>query len=109
MGHDAGLLGLLSRHSAALRQSFLKSTVACELRRVESPISRRATEEITVRAPLGDHPAVEDEDLVGVEHGRETMCDDEHGAAAAERRERVTDVRFGFAVEAGRRFVEDED
>lgn len=52
---------------------------------------------------------VETEDLVGLGDGRETVSDDEGGAALCELLERGLDMLFGARVERGSGFVEEND
>lgn len=60
-------------------------------------------------AAFDDLAVFHDEDLVGAADGGEAMGDDEGGAAAHEVGETFLDHGFGFGVEAGGGFVEDED
>ena len=62
-----------------------------------------------VRAALHDLAVLEDENLLGASDRGETVGDDEGGPAAAQGFQPVLDECFTFAVQAGRRFVENED
>ena len=60
-------------------------------------------------ALLDDPARVHDHDLVGVADRRETVRDDEGGAAVTEARHRLLDEHLGARVDVAGRFVEDED
>ena len=54
-------------------------------------------------------PAVEDEDQIGVNDGRQAVRDDEHGSSGEQSVDGFLDESLGLGVERGRRFVEDEN
>src|SRR5688500_12767076 len=60
-------------------------------------------------AALGDPALIEDDDLVGVDHGRQAVGDDDAGAARRDVVQRLLDRRLGAAVEGAGRLVEDQD
>src|SRR5579871_4192849 len=62
-----------------------------------------------VGAALDDASAFDDEDLVGAADGGEAMGNDEGRAAAHEIGQALLDEGFGFGIEAGGGFVEDEN
>src|SRR5260221_8680107 len=66
-------------------------------------------EQRLVTAALGDAPAVEHENLVGMHDGRQAMGDDQRGSAARHRLEIALERPLGMAVERRGRLVEDED
>src|SRR6516165_12644310 len=51
---------------------------------------------------------MEDEDAVGVLNGAEAVGDNERGAAGEQAVERFADHQFGFRIDAGGGFVEDQ-
>src|SRR5581483_2310217 len=66
-------------------------------------------QELAVPAALGDLAAVEHDDLVGVDDGREPVRDHQRGTAAAHLFERALDLLLGARVERTRRLVEQQD
>ena len=62
-----------------------------------------------MRAAFGDPALVEDDDLVGVDDGREAMGDDDRGPARGDALQGLLDRRLGPAVEGAGRLVEDQD
>ena len=60
-------------------------------------------------AALDDDALVEHQDLVGADHRRQAMRDDERGAAARYAFERVLYLAFGEGVERRGRLVEHQD
>src|SRR6185503_10962729 len=76
---------------------------------VELFVAAVGGEELRVRAALDDLAVFEDQDLVRAADGGETVRDDEGRAAAAKCAQAVLDFRLALAVEARRRFIEDED
>src|SRR6202041_476409 len=62
-----------------------------------------------VGAALNDLPLFHDQNLVGSPNGREPMGDDEGGASVHEIRKALLDHLFGFRVEAGSGFVENQN
>src|SRR6476620_9960686 len=62
-----------------------------------------------MRAALHEPSPVEHEDLIGAENGRETMRDDECRTPVPQRVQPFLDQRLALAVQARRRFVEQED
>ena len=60
--------------------------------------------------PSLDHPAVvEDDDLVGVPHGREPVGDGDRGATPGQGVEGLLDGTLGLGVECAGRLVEHQD
>ena len=66
-----------------------------------------AGDQLVVRADLGDAPAVEHGDAVGVADRRQAVGDDDRRAAQQRRLEGGLDVRLVVVVEVARRLVED--
>src|SRR5215467_7980040 len=62
-----------------------------------------------MRAALDDLAVLEHQDLVRALDGRQPVRDHERRAAAAQGAQTVADQRLALAVEARRRFVEDEN
>ena len=54
-------------------------------------------------------PLVEHDDAVGLADRRQTVRDDEGGAALQQLTQRVLDDDLGLRVDVGRRLVQDED
>src|SRR5207253_10328517 len=66
-------------------------------------------EQLLVRAALDDLAVLEHENLVRALNRRQPVGDDERRASLSQRLQAVLDHRLALAVEARRRFVEDED
>ena len=62
-----------------------------------------------MRAAFDDFAGFDDEDLIGAANGGEAVGDDEGGAAAHQVGEALLNQGFGFGIEAGGGFVEDQD
>ena len=60
-------------------------------------------------AALGDPALVENHDLVGIDHGRQAVGDDDAGPALGDVAKGLLDRRLGAAVEGAGRLVEDQD
>ena len=60
-------------------------------------------------AALDDAAGFHHQDLVGFDHGREAVGDDQAGAAFGDFEQLCLDGFFGFGVERGGGFVEDQD
>src|SRR3954468_13069283 len=56
-------------------------------------------EQLGVGAALGDAALVEHDDLIGVDHGRETVGDDDRGAPRGDALQGLLDRALGAAVE----------
>ena len=69
----------------------------------------RPTEQLFVRSSLRDFPVFEDEDLVGVDHRRQPVGDDDGGPVFRDDVERRLDVALRLRVEGRRGFVQQED
>jgi hypothetical protein len=80
-----------------------------ELQFVEPSVRAAEREQFRVTAGFDDAPALDNDDEVCAADGRETVRDDNGGAPAGQIREGFLDEPFGFGVERGGRFVEDED
>ena len=65
--------------------------------------------EVRAAAALDDSSVLEDDDLVDVVNGGETMGDDERSAAVHQFFDRLHDRRFGRWVERRGRLVEEQD
>ncbi len=79
-----------------------------ELELPQRRVEAAAREQLVMRAALAKAPAMQDEDLVRVAHGRESMRDDQHGAAAAQPAESLLHAPLRQAVDRGRRLVEQQ-
>ena len=62
-----------------------------------------------VRSTLNDAPFIHDEDLVGLEDGREAVRDHDGGAPAECNFERPLDGGLGFGIQMRGRLVENDD
>src|ERR1700722_14623605 len=60
-------------------------------------------------AAFDDAAGFDDQNLVGATHGGEAVGDDEGGAAAHQVAQTFLDERFGFGVQAGSGFIENQD
>src|SRR5439155_23465826 len=80
-----------------------------ELPAVHRGVQAVPLEELEVRPALGDDAVVEDEDLVGVLHGRDAVRDDDARALAHHAAQALQDLGFGVRVDRGERVVADED
>ena len=76
---------------------------------VELPVAAAAREQLVVRAALDDLAAFEHQNLIGAANRRQPVRDDERRPAVAQRSQAVLDHRLALAVEARRRFVEQQD
>ena len=76
---------------------------------VQLPVPSVDRQQPGVSAALDDFARLEHEDLIRATDGREAMRDDEGGAPAAQPLEAVLYHRLTFTVEAGRRFVQDQN
>src|SRR5882724_2679107 len=79
------------------------------LQLIELPVNPALGEELLVRSHFADLAFVHDDDLVGALDGRKAVGDDQRGAAFDHAAEGVADAEFGFGVDAGGGFVEDQD
>src|SRR6476660_3367814 len=75
----------------------------------EACVNAATGEKLLVRAPLDTLTMVEHDAVVGVDHGGETMGDDERRALARDPLQRVLDLLLSVAVERRGRLVEHED
>src|SRR6476646_11073084 len=87
----------------------LARLIGLALARPEACINAAAGEKLLVRALLDNLTMVEHDDVVGVDHGGETMGDDERRALARDPLQRVLDLLLSVAVERRGRLVEHED
>ena len=62
-----------------------------------------------MRPLVNNLPASQDRDAVGVADGGETVRDDQRGASLREPQQRFLHEAFGFGVQRGGRFVEDDE
>src|SRR5262245_35191867 len=79
--------------------------LACPQASIETALSQK----LEMRALLDDLAMIEHDDVVGMNHGREPMRDDEAGAVLGHALERVLDLLLGMRVERGGRLVEHQD
>src|SRR5437879_13524781 len=80
-----------------------------ELALVEGVVEALLAQQLRVVALLDDPARVHDHDLVGVADRRETVRDDEGGAAVTEARHRLLDEHRGARGDVAGRSVEAED
>src|ERR1700679_3998770 len=76
---------------------------------VELVVAAVEVVEAGVIAAFDDAAGFDDQNLVGAAHGGEAVGDDEGGAAAHQVAQTFLDERFGFGIEAGGGFVENQD
>jgi hypothetical protein len=81
--------------------------VVDELGAVEVGVQAALLEQRGVGAALEDAAVVDDQDLVGLTHGREPVRDDQAGAALEGGVEGTLDGELGLGVEVRGRLVED--
>ena len=62
-----------------------------------------------MRAALVDDAVLDHENLIGAPDRRQSVGDDERRPSSPQRPQAVLDERFALAVEARRRFIEDQD
>src|SRR5208282_5566316 len=79
------------------------------LARVEVPVAAARRQQFLVPAAFDDAPALDYENLVGAADGGEPVRDDERGAPAHQVAEALLDERLRLRVQAGGRFVQQED
>ena len=77
--------------------------------RGERRVAAAGEDQLLVRADLDDAPAVEDDDLVRVAHGREPVRDRDRRPPLREPVERLLHESLRLVVERARRLVEHED
>src|SRR3989475_427493 len=86
--------------------------LACDafhLERVEPAVDAVERDQLLVATDLRDAPVVDDDDPVGVPHGRQPVRDHEHGPTAHELGQRLLDHELALRVEVRGRLVEDQD
>src|SRR5206468_9574299 len=100
----------VSRRSVAAMGQMLRGRERLELRvaRDERRIAAAGDDELVVRSDLDDAAVIEDDDLVGVAHGREAVRDRDRRASFGEPVERVLHEALRLRVERARRLVEHE-
>src|SRR4051812_48208002 len=76
---------------------------------VQLAVAAALCDQLVVRPSLDDLPGFEDQDLIRALDGRQPVRDDERGASAPQRFQAVLDQCLALAVEARRRFVENQD
>ena len=76
---------------------------------VELEVDAALGEELLVSAHFADLAFVHDDDLVGTLHGRKAVGDDQRCASLDHAVERVAHAEFGFGIDAGSGFVENQD
>ncbi len=91
--------------ASALRPNLLGG-VRGELQFGEARVQAAASDQALMRALLGEPAAVEHQDAVGVDHGRQPMGDDERGAALHDFVERALHQSLAFGIERAGRLVE---
>src|SRR5688572_15609678 len=95
--------------TAAMRSAPLSRAGIAELELVKPAVYTLARHQLVVRAVLGEPPAIEHEDAVGVTNGGEPVRNDERGAPLEQPVHGFLHQRFALAVERAGRFVEDQD
>src|ERR1700687_603308 len=79
------------------------------LARVKIIVASVSRKELGVRAALYDLAMFHHQDLVGTANGGKAVCNDERGASLHQISETLLDHLFGFGVEAGSRFVQNQN
>src|SRR5437879_882590 len=72
-------------------------------------VETTAGEKFVVGASFDDSAGVEHDDSISGPDGRESMGDDEGGAAAFERVQRFQEIAFGLDIQGAGRFVENQN
>lgn len=80
-----------------------------ELRLHQLPVESTGLKQRVVVADVGDPPAIEDDDAVDVDDGRQPMRDDERGRSIIQRAKGIVDERFALRIERAGRFVQHEN
>src|SRR5262245_41315750 len=107
---DPWTLARRSRHPGELFAGVDEAVVLPPiLAIVELPVAAAGRVELRVRAPFDDFAGLEHQNLVGAANRRKSVGDDEGGPAATQRAQRLLNPRLALAVEAGGRFVQDQD
>src|SRR6266852_6249182 len=89
--------------------TFLTDFMQTRLQTMKRRIAPASSDQLVMRTVL-DHPAALDRDQpVGAAHRRETMGDDEDGAAARDLLHVLLNDALAFIVEGAGRLVEDQD
>src|SRR5690606_37025127 len=106
-GLPAPQLGFHTRYRilARVHENVLLETLLAVVERTVQPA---CTQQLAMGAAFDDPAAVEHNDLIGALNRRQAMGDHEGRAAAAELLQTVADQSFALAVQARRRFIEDE-
>ena len=97
-----------SRRKRNVRGSLGRQTFG-ELEPGEARVEPALRHERVMRAFGDDAAVVEDEDAVGLLHGREPVGHDEHRAAVGQPVHRLLHQPFAFGVERGGRLVQQQD
>src|SRR5262249_11740965 len=79
------------------------------LQAMERGIATASLDKIVMAAILHDAARVDGDDPVGVPHGRESMSDDEDGAALGDLLHVLLNHPLALIIERARRLVEDQD
>src|SRR5215217_2214831 len=82
---------------------------AAELGPVQVGVQAAGPQQLGVGALLDDAAALDDQDPVGVDDGRQPVGDDQAGPALQGGGQRLLDVDLGLGVEVGGGLVEDDD
>src|SRR5436305_4190457 len=80
-----------------------------ELKIIQPAIGAEFLHQLFVAADVRHSAVFENYDPVGAANGRKSVSDDDHSASRHKILQRRLDQRFGFAVQRGSGFVEDED
>ena len=93
----------------ALLGRALPGTRQEQLALEEPLICALPSHELLVRSALHQPTVLDDQQLVRLDDGRETVRDDDDGLVPVQARERILDVGLGLRVQRAGGFVEDQD
>src|ERR1700758_296733 len=96
--------GLPARQARAFTQRRI-----IELRSVHLRVQTIHRHQLGVRALLRNHAVLQRQDFVSVANRRQAVCDHDHGPIFHQLLERSNHCSLRFAVERGRRFVQQKD
>src|SRR5216683_5836107 len=105
------MAGTIGKSSLTALRTMVKPErmSAPELQVVEPAVQAVGGQQLPVRPALHDPPLRENDDEIGVLHGREPVGDHEDGAMRHQPVDRFLHEALGFGVERAGGFVEDED
>ena len=79
------------------------------LQLVKLPVDSAFGQQFLVRSHFAQLALVHDDDLVGALNRGETMGDDDGGAAFDHSLQGIANAEFGFGIDTGSGFIEDQD